>query len=317
MPSFGEHLKEIREAKGLSVLDFSNLTKINLHFIQAMETDQYKELPGSVFNRGFVKLYAKYCGVDELKLLAEYKERVQPSLKPEFQFLPPEPPSSPHSFHQALPVFLPVVAILTVALISLIIYFRSGEREVRPGVESGNAIASTAPSSTSSDSNANRSIPAVLPPDSADQVDASSSPPPKSGASIEAGSSPRSGEGSLKESAGISQGKGESAAPSMPGLSNGPPVNSDANPTGRNLILQIVAKELTWVSVKRDGKDAFQKNLLPNESIQLYAKDKFDIVCGNAGGVTLILDGKTLPTLGRRGEVKIFSLDRSALNAVN
>jgi cytoskeletal protein RodZ len=69
---FGEHLKREREMRGVSLEEISAATRISTRFLAAMENDQWDQLPGGVFNRGFIRSIARYLGLDEDSLVAEY-----------------------------------------------------------------------------------------------------------------------------------------------------------------------------------------------------------------------------------------------------
>ena len=69
---FGEHLKREREMRGVSLEEVSAATRISTRFLEAMEKDQWERLPGGVFNRGFIRSIARYLGLDEDGLVAEY-----------------------------------------------------------------------------------------------------------------------------------------------------------------------------------------------------------------------------------------------------
>jgi cytoskeleton protein RodZ len=70
--SFGEHLKRERELRGVTLDEISMATRIATRFLQAIENEQWERLPGGVFNRGFVRAVARYLGLDEEDILAEY-----------------------------------------------------------------------------------------------------------------------------------------------------------------------------------------------------------------------------------------------------
>jgi len=69
---FGEHLKREREMRGVSIEEVSAATRISTRFLEAMENDQWERLPGGVFNRGFIRSIARFLGLDEDGLVAEY-----------------------------------------------------------------------------------------------------------------------------------------------------------------------------------------------------------------------------------------------------
>jgi len=69
---FGEHLRREREMRGISLDEICSATRIGTRFLQAMENEQWDQLPGGVFNRGFVRAVAHHLGLDEESLLGEY-----------------------------------------------------------------------------------------------------------------------------------------------------------------------------------------------------------------------------------------------------
>jgi cytoskeletal protein RodZ len=69
---FGEHLKREREMRGVSLNEISAATRISTRFLEAIENDRWNELPGGAFNRGFIRSIARFLGLDEDSLVAEY-----------------------------------------------------------------------------------------------------------------------------------------------------------------------------------------------------------------------------------------------------
>ena len=63
--SFGARLKREREQRGISLDDVALSTKIGARFLRAMEEEKFDQLPGGIFNRGFVRAYARRVGIDE------------------------------------------------------------------------------------------------------------------------------------------------------------------------------------------------------------------------------------------------------------
>jgi cytoskeleton protein RodZ len=69
---FGERLKRERELRGVSRDEICTATRIGARFLEALENEQWGILPGGIFNRGFVRAVARFLGLDEDDLLAEY-----------------------------------------------------------------------------------------------------------------------------------------------------------------------------------------------------------------------------------------------------
>src|SRR5271167_547483 len=70
--TFGDNLRREREMRGVSLDEISAATRIATRFLQAIENEQWDQLPGGVFNRGFVRAVAHYLGLDEENIVAEY-----------------------------------------------------------------------------------------------------------------------------------------------------------------------------------------------------------------------------------------------------
>lgn len=70
--NFGERLKRERELREVSPNEVVVATRISLRFLEALENEDWEKLPGGIFNRGFVRAIARYLGLDEENLLAEY-----------------------------------------------------------------------------------------------------------------------------------------------------------------------------------------------------------------------------------------------------
>jgi cytoskeletal protein RodZ len=70
--TLGEKLRQAREERGISVSEVAEQTRISPLYIKSIEEDDYRTLPGGIFNKGFVKSYAKYVGVDEQEALQDY-----------------------------------------------------------------------------------------------------------------------------------------------------------------------------------------------------------------------------------------------------
>jgi len=67
--------------------------------------------------------------------------------------------------------------------------------------------------------------------------------------------------------------------------------------------LAIRAKEDSWIQIKADRRTVFQSILKKGRSESWEAKDKIELSLGNAAGVDLEINGKIIPSLGRRGQV--------------
>lgn len=82
MITAGEVLKNKRESLGKPLDQVSSDTKIQKRFLEYIEQDKFSYFDSEVFLTGFIKIYAKYLGLDINKILALYR-RSNPSVQRE------------------------------------------------------------------------------------------------------------------------------------------------------------------------------------------------------------------------------------------
>lgn len=70
--SLGEKLRQAREARGITISEVAEQTRISALYIESIEKDDYGILPGGIFNKGFVKSFAKCVGLNEQEALQDY-----------------------------------------------------------------------------------------------------------------------------------------------------------------------------------------------------------------------------------------------------
>jgi cytoskeletal protein RodZ len=83
--TIGQQLKQARLAKNLSLAQVSQATRIRVHYLEALEADDFESLPSAVQARGFLKLYADYLGLSLEELFARQRAATlanQPSAAP-------------------------------------------------------------------------------------------------------------------------------------------------------------------------------------------------------------------------------------------
>jgi hypothetical protein len=91
LPIFGEKLRRQRELRGLSIEAIANSTKISTRMLRAIEDEHFDQLPGGVFNKGFVRAYARQIGLDEDDAVAGYLTALRdsqigaPAISPNFR----------------------------------------------------------------------------------------------------------------------------------------------------------------------------------------------------------------------------------------
>jgi cytoskeleton protein RodZ len=80
--TIGEQLRLAREGRGIPLREISDQTRISMHYLEAIESNDYRRLPGGIFNRSFVKAYARYVGYDEKEAIEGYTRYMRDSGDP-------------------------------------------------------------------------------------------------------------------------------------------------------------------------------------------------------------------------------------------
>ena len=76
LTELGTRLKEARLAKGYSLDDLQDITKIQKRYLIGIEEGNYSIMPGSFYVRAFIKQYAEAVGLDADQILTEYRKDV-------------------------------------------------------------------------------------------------------------------------------------------------------------------------------------------------------------------------------------------------
>jgi len=79
--TIGQKLEAARQAKGVTVSEAGQATKILAKFIEAMESDDFGALSAPVYAKSFIKMYAQYLGLEPRPLVDEYLEQYAPKKK--------------------------------------------------------------------------------------------------------------------------------------------------------------------------------------------------------------------------------------------
>jgi cytoskeleton protein RodZ len=268
MGSFGERMQREREMRSITLDEIAEHTKISKRNLTALEEENFAQLPGGIFNKGFVRAYARYLGIDEEQAVADYlaadaeKQRkrmpipidqASAGLRPESVADRPAIVEGEPQPDQAAGFMTAAVALVVVLGIGGLAYKWMQSRNPDPPAHV--AEARTQPEQTPV---ATQELP--VQPISAP----SSVPTPSSDLSSPTGK--------------------------MPEVAIAPA----ATPLG-SFSLVLKTKEESWVQVKADGKLLMEGVLAPNTNKSFDASKELVIKLGNAAGVELAYNGKLLP----------------------
>jgi len=79
--AIGQQLRESRQGSEISLEQAAEETHLRLHYLQALENGDFNALPSKAHERGFLRSYAEYLGLDSDSMLANLDQQDQPELE--------------------------------------------------------------------------------------------------------------------------------------------------------------------------------------------------------------------------------------------
>jgi cytoskeleton protein RodZ len=133
--TLGEKLRAAREQRGISISEVAEQTRIAPMYIECIEKDNYKPLPGGIFNKGFVKSYARFIGYDEHEALQEYgaiATQAEGTQDDHFRSYRPEVLTDDRASQSTLPTIIfagIILALMTGGILFLVNYLQNSPSE--------------------------------------------------------------------------------------------------------------------------------------------------------------------------------------------
>lgn len=281
MPSFGENLRREREKRKITLEQISQTTKISTRMLRALEEEKFNQLPGGIFNKGFVRAYARTVGLDEDQAVADYLEASgeAPPVMPE---VPPEQPAprivEEETPRRPLPWGL-FAALLLLAALALSLWSHRQTKE----------NAGTQPSPQSSVTPSSSRQPAATPPPTTSPAQPVASSPPTA--------------------------KALSTVPSPQPVKPTPPENpptgvtntSTSSPSATGFVVNIQAREESWTVITSDGRTVYSGLLVAGDQRSIRGQKEVVVKSGNSGAVDLYFNGKKVAQPGQFGEVRTIT----------
>ena len=121
-PGLPERLLAARERKGVDLYRAERDTKIRARYLAALERGDYRELPGAVYTKGFLRNYALYLGLDPDEVLLQWRRERGAPQEPAPVISVPRPIAAPRrglTFSPSLVVFALLVALVIIFVVWL------------------------------------------------------------------------------------------------------------------------------------------------------------------------------------------------------
>ncbi len=277
----GPVLEQARIERGLTLDDVEQATKIRKRYLAGLEREDYGVLPDAVYAQGFLKTYANYLGLDGEELSRQLKNRRKPRRERTLSYGAPSesdferPLISPGGLEgtrkrkiSGTTVLTVVVAVFALAAVIGTLYY------VGRGAQTPETNGQAPPRSAGKDAPDPK-------PDPASQAEAS-----------EAGSGD---EGESRPAAGNDEPANEPA--------DEPAAQEPEAPPDTLQVVINVRERPSWLSIQADGVRAYEQIAQPGFSQTFEAKRELSITSGDAGAVTVEVNGQNVGALGGPGEV--------------
>ena len=312
MTAIGETLRRERLRRALDLETISRELKISSRFLEAIEAEKFDRLSGGVFTKAFVRQYAHYLGVDEEEIVNE----VDRMLHPATEAAPFAGGVRPDSHPIDLPrveewervsdrrvewgSWLPSLALVVVVMMACAGVYSfwqrsrhtSSTQERRPAAAASSNIQTAAAQATVPP------VPAVATPEAP-------KPEPQPQAEPAKPAEPPASADRTAAQADAAAGNAPAAAAVTPAAST--PAASVPGAPGP-VHVELVASEPVWVLARSDGKYSFSGTIEANQPRIIDANSTVLLRVGNAGGVSITLNGKPIGAIGPKGQVRTVQL---------
>jgi len=276
MSNLGVTFKKAREAAGIPLEEIAAETRISTRFLVAIENETFQLLPGGIFNRGFIRAYAEYLGINAEQAVADY-DRMSATTTEPIEVLRDAERETRSSDRYLYPIAAAILVILVVA------YYLVTRKPAAPPEQVPPSAAQPAPEPVPEATIAAT----TTPPDVAPKLE--DTPPASPLAGIPSAPSPAP------------------AQVSSPSPATTQPANRTATSPASSaaaLTLDVEAKEETWIQVLADGTNLFADVLQPGATRHFSGDRLIDITIGNAAGASLKINGRDPGRLGTSGQVR-------------
>jgi cytoskeleton protein RodZ len=311
MGRFGEKLKAEREARGVRLEDIAKQTRVSVRLLSAIESERFDLLPGGVFNVSFIRQYCRHVGLDEDTIVAEFNALAKPveltiaetpATIDETALMHERGATLAENLTDYLRRYGRVTAgVCAAALIAVTIALSWPIGDSNPAPASP-PVDSSVPSSRDERGAAGSTKEAeenALTPSTAEGATATEN------ASAEANATAAGNErGSTVADPGPSAPEAALPEPTPTVTAETAQAVSLGAEAAKHLYVEISITAKVWIQAVADGERVFENIFEAGQTRSIAADDSVQLVVGNAGGLTVAVNGKTMPPIGPSGHVR-------------
>ena len=303
MGSFGERLQRERVTRKISLEEIATATKIGTRNLRALETEDFDDLPGGIFNRGFVRSYARYLGMDEELTVAEYLAAEGARRDGSLPFTSEDIERRPVNV-AAWTRFVLIVLVLAGAAYAAVTYADEITRVWKRLIALRHITVKVSEATDQAPAPTLAVAPASAEPVAAVD-DTAAAISPVSMAVSQSSNDPMPKQLSAQADSTESTLNPEAAPKTEEPVEHGLPAVATAKlQAAGQFTVHVRARQDTWLSINADGRKLMEGTLSASGERSFRAANNLVFVTGNAGGVEISFNGKLLPTLGAERQPK-------------
>jgi len=292
MASFGESLRQERLRRQITLEQVAEVTKITPRFLQAIEDERLQDLPGGVFNRNFIRTYARYLGLDEDHYVEDYIQSTGDAARTSELPIVHEPVLRDPMVSGTTLLGVLIAAVVALGIWAGIHLYLEQQQSKR--IEARAAEHSTAVTPAPAVKTPARQL--IAPPRvSANGVQAQT---PAAPAQPQAKPAQQTATAATQPSSPVS---GPAVASSTPAFT------PQSAPAGERALIVAATVQPAWISVFTDGHWRLETTLKAGEQKEVFFHSRVQVNSGNAGATAITIDGKPMGTLGKIGMVAHFN----------
>ena len=271
----GQILRNEREERGISYAQISEKTRVRPYILEALENEDWAQLPPRVIVKGFIRSYARALDLEEGEIVGLYQNAfpVETGL--------PSPREAPIQSGRNLIIFL-AFFLLTMGFAVYLLQegFPPGRVLVKHEIIGPKSYKETESAGLEEASGKTGAPPLVEKEETTSSLEADQVP-----------------ENSIPSSPWAREDRGGYEIPFPQEGRPGP------EPEKSRLTLTGSVRTMTWIKVLVDDQGPKEYIFQAGERFEWEARKGFDLVIGNAGGIDLVFEGKEIEDLGGAGQV--------------
>lgn len=294
MESIGQQLKAARLEHGYSIEDIVERTVIGRHYVEALEQDNHAAFPADFYAASFLRQYSDTLGLASDDLVKALRRELEDIEEFPTEYSPRSVGAGSHGLGAAAADKIRrwvrgfmvdrsnAVVAAVLMFVGIIGWWYVGQRDIA----------------------------AVTAPNDSERVERASIAEPNMGTEAPAAPEP------TRSVTPTTASPVPAAVPAQSSSIDGLPADPTTPAPAGTLAVELRASGEVWVRTVADGGSAREAILQDGNRRAVRAQQRVQFTVGNAGAVTLVINGQVQDSLGALGQVRHIEVERGGWKAV-